>query len=147
MESLQNLTKPYCEVIRNGKAISIKTEELVLGDIVVLEAGDVVPADLRLIESGSLKIVESSLTGESLPVEKDAEAVLEENVSLAERANMAYMGTSVSYGRATGVVVACGMDTEMGKITSALNEIQSEEKDKPYNNFCSFGNLFCFVCC
>ncbi len=127
MESLQNLTKPYCEVVRNGKAINIKTEELVLGDIVVLEAGDVVPADLRLIESGSLKIVESSLTGESIPVEKDADAVLEENVSLAERANMAYMGTSVSYGRAVGVVVACGMDTEMGKITSALNDIESEE--------------------
>ena len=127
MESLKNLTKPYCEVLRNGKAISIKTEELVLGDIVVLEAGDVVPADLRLIESSSLKIIESALTGESVPVEKDALAVCEDGAPLAERTNMAFMGTSVSYGRAIGVVVACGMHTEMGKITSALNEIESEE--------------------
>ena len=127
MESLKNLTKPYCEVIRNGKMINIKTEEVVLGDLVVLEAGDIVPADLRLIETGSLKIEESSLTGESVAVEKTADVVLEENTPLAERVNMAYMGSVVSYGRGIGVVVACGMQTEIGKIATTLNEIESEE--------------------
>ena len=127
MESLKNLTKPFCEVKRNNRMVSIKTEDLVIGDIVILEAGDIVPADLRLIESGSLKIEESALTGESVPVEKDADAVLDENTPLAERVNMAYMGSVVSYGRAVGVVVACGMDTEIGKIATSLNEMKQTE--------------------
>ena len=127
MESLKNLTKPYCEVVRQGKNINIKTEDLVVGDIVVLEAGDIVPADLRLIETGSLKIEESSLTGESVAVEKDATVLLEENTPLAERANMAYMGSVCTYGRGTGIVVACGMDTEIGKIATTLNEIKDED--------------------
>ncbi len=127
MESLKSLTKPYCEVIRNGRTINVKTEEVVVGDIVVLDAGDIVPADIRLIETGSLKIEESSLTGESVPVDKDADAVLEENTPLAERANMAYMGSVCTYGRGVGVVVACGMDTEIGKIATTLNEIKAED--------------------
>lgn len=127
MESLKNLTKPFCEVRRNGRVINVKTEDLVVGDIVILEAGDIVPADLRLIEAGSLKVEESALTGESVPVEKDAEVILNENTPLAERVNMAYMGSVVSYGRATGVVVACGMNTEIGKIATSLNEIKDAE--------------------
>lgn len=127
MEALKNMTKPYCKVLRNKKSIKIKTEELVVGDIVILEAGDIVPADLRLIEASSLKIEESALTGESLPVEKDAEAFLDENVVLGDRVNMAFMGSVVTYGRGVGVVVATGMQTEMGKIASALSEIKQEE--------------------
>ena len=127
MASLKNLTKPFCKVNRNGKTIKVKSEELVLGDIVVLEAGDIIPADLRLLESNSLKIEESALTGESVPVEKDASIVLDENAVLGDRVNMAYMGSIVTYGRGLGVVVACGMDTEMGKIASALNEMDNEE--------------------
>lgn len=127
MASLKNLTKPYCKVNRNGRTIKIKSEELVLGDIVVLEAGDIIPADLRLLESNSLKVEESALTGESVPVEKDASVVLDENAVLGDRINMAYMGSVVTYGRGLGVVVACGMDTEMGKIASALNEMKTEQ--------------------
>ncbi len=127
MDSLKNLTKPYCKVNRNGKTIKIKSEELVVGDIVILEAGDIIPADLRLLESMSLKVEESALTGESVPVEKDATVVLEESSALGDRINMAYMGSVVTYGRGLGVVVACGMNTEMGKIASALNEMDNEE--------------------
>lgn len=124
MESLKNMTKPYCTINRNGRTIKIKTEDLVVGDIVLLEAGDIVPADLRLIESKSLKIEESSLTGESLPVEKNSDEILSENTLLGDRVNMAFMGSVVTYGRGFGVVVACGMDTQMGKIASALTEIK-----------------------
>ncbi len=127
MDSLKNLTKPYCKVNRNGRTIKVKSEELVLGDIVVLEAGDIIPADLRLLESNSLKIEESALTGESVPVEKDATVVLEETSALGDRVNMAFMGSIVTYGRGVGVVVGCGMDTEMGKIASALSEIDTED--------------------
>ncbi len=125
MEALKNMTKPYCKVVRNGRSIKIKTEELVVGDIVLLEAGDIVPADLRLIEANSLKIEESALTGESVAVEKDANVVLEENCVLGDRINMAFMSSVVTYGRGSGVVVATGMNTEMGKIASALNEMDN----------------------
>ena len=127
MDALKNMTKPYCTVIRQGKTSKIKSEELVLGDIVLLEAGDIVPADLRLLETTSLKIEESALTGESVPVEKDASVVLGEDTLLGDRINMAFMGSVVSYGRGMGVVVACGMDTEMGEIASALTEIEETE--------------------
>ena len=127
MEALKNMTKPYCKVVRQGKVSKIKSEELVVGDIVVLEAGDIVPADLRLLETTSLKIEESALTGESVPVEKDASKVLDENAVLGDRINMAFMGSVVTYGRGVGVVVACGMQTEMGKIASALSEISQTQ--------------------
>lgn len=125
MEALKNMTKPYCKVMRNGRSLKIKTEELVVGDIVLLEAGDIVPADLRLIEANSLKIEESALTGESIAVEKDANAVLDANCVLGDRINMAFMSGIVTYGRGSGVVVATGMNTEMGKIASALNEMDN----------------------
>lgn len=126
MQALKNLTKPYCKVIRDGKVSKIKSEEVVVGDIVVLEAGDIVPADLRLIESNSLKIEESALTGESEACEKDASLVLEKDTVLNDRKNMAYMGSVVTYGRGKGVVTSCGMETEIGKIASALNVIKDE---------------------
>ena len=127
MEALKNITKPFCKVVRNGKTMKIKSEELVVGDIVVLEAGDIVPADLRLLETSSLKIEESALTGESVPVEKNAEVCLDSSAVLGDRVNMAYMGGIVAYGRGTGIVVACGMKTEMGKIATALNEIETPQ--------------------
>ncbi len=123
MDALKNMTKPYCTVIRNNKVLKIKSEELVVGDVVVLEAGDIVPADLRLFESNSLKIEESALTGESVAVEKDCLCVLGENSVLGDRVNMAFMGSVVTYGRGKGVVVETGMNTEMGKIASALSEM------------------------
>ncbi len=126
MQALKNLTKPYCKVVRNGKVTKIKSEEVVVGDIVVLEAGDIVPADLRLVETNSLKIEESALTGESEACEKDASLVLDEKTVLNDRKNMAYMGSVVTYGRGKGVVTSCGMQTEIGKIASALNEIKDE---------------------
>ncbi len=126
MQALKNMTKPYCKVVRNGKVAKIKSEEVVVGDIVILEAGDIVPADLRLIETNTLKIEESALTGESEACEKDAGLVLNENTVLNDRKNMAYMGSVVTYGRGKGVVTSCGMQTEIGKIASALNEIKDE---------------------
>jgi Ca2+-transporting ATPase len=95
---------------------------VVVGDIVILDAGDYIPADIRIIESMNLKIDESALTGESMPVEKDADAILESDVSLGDRINLASMGTVVTYGRGTGVVYATGMNTEMGKIATILSE-------------------------
>jgi len=123
MEALKTLTKPFCKVMRNSRSIKIKSEDLVVGDIVLLEAGDIVPADLRLLETNSMKIEESALTGESIPIEKDATVILEKDVVLGDRVNMAFMGSVVTYGRGIGVVVATGMKTEMGKIASALSEI------------------------
>ncbi len=125
MDALKNMTKPYCKVLRNGRSCHIKSEELVVGDIVLLEAGDIVPADLRLVETNSLKIEESALTGESVAIEKDASAVLGEGATLGDRINMAFMGSVCTYGRGVGVVVASGMNTEMGKIASALAEMDN----------------------
>lgn len=126
MQALKSMTKPYCKVVRDGKTLKIKSEEVVVGDIVVLEAGDIVPADLRLVETNSLKIEESALTGESEASEKDASLVLDDNVVLNDRKNMAYMGSVVTYGRAKGVVTGTGMQTEIGKIASALDEIDDQ---------------------
>ena len=122
LEALKNMNKPFSKVIRDGKAISIRSEEIVPGDIVDLEAGDIVPADIRLIESSSLKIEEAALTGESVPAEKDCDSVVEEGAPLGDRSNMAYSSGVVSYGRGKGVVVATGMNTEVGKIAKMLSE-------------------------
>ena len=124
LKALRSKNRPYAKVLRDGERTSVLAEELVRGDIVILEAGDVVPADLRLIASSSLKIEESALTGESVPTEKDAEAVLPEKAALGDRINVAYSGGTVTYGRGSGVVVATGMNTEMGKIAKMLNEVK-----------------------
>lgn len=131
LEALRNKNRPYAKVVRGGERLSVLAEELVAGDIVVLEAGDVVPADLRLISSSSLKIEEAALTGESLPVEKNADAVLSENAPLGDRVNAAYSGGTVTYGRGSGVVVATGMNTEIGKIAKMLSEVK--EAPSPLN--------------
>ncbi len=123
IEALQQIAAATSKVIRDGKLITVHSEDLVVGDIVVLEAGDAVPADARIIECASLKIEEAALTGESVPVTKQ-ESVLRagENgdVALGDRKNMVFMGSTVVYGRGKAVVVATGMDTEMGKIADAL---------------------------
>lgn len=126
MESLQDMTKPYAKVYRDEKLVKIKTEDLVVGDIVVLEAGDIVPADLRLIDVASLKIQDAAITGESLPQEKTNLVITGKNIPLGDRTNMAFMGSVVNYGRGVGVVTAVGMDTEMGKIADVLHTSKAE---------------------
>ena len=122
LEALKKMSSPTCVVRRDGKLIELKAEELVVGDIVILEEGRTVPADLRLISAINLKTDESSLTGESLPVEKDAEIVFTDEVGVGDRVNMVYMSTPVVYGRGEGVVVRTGIDTETGKIAKMLSE-------------------------
>ena len=123
IEALQEMSKAQSKVIRDGKQISIPSEDLVVGDIVVLEAGDAVPADARIIECASMKIEEAALTGESVPVDKKVDALTpgdNGDVALGDRKNMVFMGSTVVYGRGKAVVVATAMDTEMGKIADAL---------------------------
>lgn len=126
LEALSKLTEPECLVLRDGQMTKINTNELVIGDIVSLEAGAIVPADLRLIESHQLKLDESSLTGESHQIEKDASDVCLQNAPLGERHNMAYKGTVVACGRGLGVTVALGDKTELGKIASVIKDSQKE---------------------
>ncbi len=129
IEALQTMTAATCKVIRDGKQQVIPSAELVPGDIVVLEAGDAVPADGRLISAASLKIEESALTGESVPVNKLIDILNlgdGKDVPLGDRVNMCYMGSTVVYGRGIAVITATGMDTEMGKIADALNQTQEE---------------------
>ena len=130
IEALQEIAAATSKVIRDGKLITVKSEDIVVGDIVVLEAGDSVPADCRIIECASMKIEESALTGESVPVTKTADIIDSlgsDDVPLGDRKNMCYMGSSVAYGRGKAVVVATGMDTEMGKIADALTQAKDEE--------------------
>ena len=129
IEALKSMSAPTAHVIRNNSEIIIPASELVIGDIVILEAGSVVPADIRLIESANLKIQESALTGETVPVEKDADEILKPDCFLADRINMAYTSSLITYGRGIGVVTATGMNTEVGHIASLLNN--SDEFDTP----------------
>lgn len=120
IEALQEIASATSKVIRDGKQITLKSEDLVIGDIVVLEAGDAVPADARIIECASLKVEEAALTGESVPVNKTDAVIDGAEIPLGDRKNMVYMGSVVVYGRGKAVVCATGMDTEMGKIADAL---------------------------
>lgn len=127
LEALQKMSSPHSKVMRNGEVKIIESHEIVPGDIIILEAGDSIPADGRIIECASLKCDESALTGESVPVEKDANAVIAATAPLGDRINMVYSGCSVSYGRAVIVATTTGMSTEMGKIASLLaNEEDGE---------------------
>ncbi|HBO48252.1 MAG TPA: calcium-translocating P-type ATPase, PMCA-type [Clostridiales bacterium] len=129
MKELTKMNKPNAKVLRNGEITKIKCEDIVIGDIVILEAGDVVPADLRLTLTKSLKIQESTLTGESVPSEKDCSVLLDDATPLGDRKNMAYSTGVVTYGRGMGVVVDTGMKTEVGKIAGMLNT--QEKSDTP----------------
>ena len=131
IEALQTMTAATCKVLRDGKQVSVLSEELVPGDVVILEAGDAVPADGRLLESASLKIEEAALTGESVPVNKVVEALGlaqgQEDVPLGDRKNMCYMGSTIVYGRGKALITRTGMDTEMGKIAGALAATADEQ--------------------
>ncbi|AIO19677.1 Calcium-transporting ATPase 1 [Candidatus Izimaplasma bacterium HR1] len=126
VNALKSMSAPHAKVMRNGELENIDSQDLVPGDIVLIEAGDYVPADLRLIETINLKVDESALTGESVPVEKDALEILKVNTPIGDRINMGYMSTIVTYGRAVGVVAKTGMDTEIGNIANLLNEVEDE---------------------
>ena len=130
IEALQQMSAAKSKVIRDGKMQIVKSEELVVGDVIMLEAGDSVPADARIFECASMKIEEAALTGESVPVNKALDILglgSEDDIPLGDRKNMAYMGSSVVYGRGTAVVTATGMDTEMGKIADALAKAEDSE--------------------
>ncbi len=131
IEALQEMAAATSKVLRDGAIINVKSEELVVGDVILLEAGDAVPADCRLLESASLKIEEAALTGESVPVNKVMELLGlkqgEKEVPLGDRKNMAYMGSTVVYGRGRAVVTATGMETEMGKIADAITKTEENE--------------------
>ncbi|MBR4410689.1 MAG: calcium-translocating P-type ATPase, PMCA-type [Firmicutes bacterium] len=132
IEALQEMAAETSKVLRDGKMISVKSEDLVVGDVVILEAGDAVPADGRIIDCASMKIEEAALTGESVPVDKTADTLAldgAKDVPLGDRKNMVYMGSTVVYGRGAAVITATGMDTEMGKIADAL--AQAEEGKTP----------------
>ena len=123
--ALKNMNAPHTTVIRDGKKKNIFTKEVVIGDIVYLEDGNIVPADIRLIEENGLKVDESSLTGESVPVEKDDSLILDKNTPLADRVNMVYSSTIISYGTAIGVVVGTATNTEVGSIATMLEDTDS----------------------
>lgn len=121
LDALQNMSAPHARVIRDGTESIINASDLVPGDIIILEAGDFVPADARLIKSVSLKSEESALTGESVPSEKNAHARVKKNAPIGDRSNMVFSGCSITYGTATAIVTATGMNTEMGKIANLLS--------------------------
>jgi len=121
LEALMSLSSPHARVIRDGQEQVIEAKELVVGDLIHLEAGDFVPADARLIRSSSLKSEESALTGESVPVEKNADAKVDNQAPIGDRLNMVYSGCSITYGTAYALISATGMNTEMGKIAGLLN--------------------------
>lgn len=129
IDALKQMATPSAHVRRDNAIVQIPSTELVPGDIVLLEAGDVVPADLRLIRAHSLKIEEAALTGESIPVDKSDETLQGDDIALADRINMAYSSTNVTYGRGEGIVVGTGMNTEVGKIATMLNN--ADETDTP----------------
>ncbi|MGE5507434.1 MAG: cation-translocating P-type ATPase [Chitinophagales bacterium] len=126
LAALKKLSVPVCTVVRGGETIRVPSPELVPGDIVVLNAGDLVPADLRLLESHNLKVDESALTGESVPVDKHAEAKVAPGATVGDRLNAAHLGTTVTYGRGLGAVTATGMKTELGKIATLVSEVEEE---------------------
>ena len=127
LAALKKMAAPDAQVMRDGQRQTIPSYELVPGDIVFLEAGNFIPADIRLLEAINLRVEEASLTGESLPVQKKAATVLDKNIPLGDRKNTAFMGTVVSYGRGRGVVTSTGMRTQLGLIATMLQNVDTEE--------------------
>ena len=130
IEALQKMAAATCRVLREGQILRVKTEELVVGDVILLEAGDAVPADGRILESASLQIEEAALTGESVPVSKAIDMLhlgASKDIPLGDRKNMVYMGSTVVYGRGKAVITATGMQTEMGKIADALSKAEDNQ--------------------
>ena len=127
LEALKKMASPEAQILRDGHRISVPARELVPGDIVFLETGNFVPADVRLIEAVNLKIEEAALTGESVPVQKNAASVMNSDASLGDRKNTAFSGTVVTYGRGKGIVVSTGMHTQIGLIATMLQSVEEEE--------------------
>lgn len=127
LAALKKLAAPDAQVLRDGKRVSVPAPQLVPGDVVFLEAGNYIPADIRLVEAVNLKVEEAALTGESLPVQKNAGIMLENDIPLGDRKNTVFMGTLVSYGRGHGVVVSTGMHTQLGLIAKMLQSVEMEE--------------------
>ncbi len=125
--ALQKMSSPEATVVRDGKRGKVKAEDLVPGDIVILETGDIIPADIRLLDSRNLQIDESSLTGESVAVEKDAQAVYDTEVGIGDRSNSAFSSSIVTYGHGEGVITATGHDTEIGHIATSLDSVEDKE--------------------
>lgn len=144
LESLKKMSQPFSIVIRDGKKKKIKTSEIVVGDIIVLEAGDVVPADVYLIESNSLKCDESALTGESMAVEKTTNVILPEKTNLGDRKNMCFSSSIVTYGRGIGIVVATGKNAEIGRIASLLDK-EKTETTPLQNGLNKLGEIITFI--
>ena len=127
LAALKKMASPESQVMRDGRRVSVPASELVPGDVVILESGNFIPADVRLIEAVNLRVEEAALTGESVPVQKNAALVLDEQVTLGDRKNTAFMGTVVNYGRGRGIVTATGMRTQLGLIADMLQSVEEEE--------------------
>jgi len=149
MEALKKMSAPNARVFRHGHIEIIPAKNLVPGDVVFIEAGDSVPADMRLFESANLKVEEASLTGESVPSEKDARKAFDKDVSIGDRVNMAYMSTIVTYGRGKGVVVSTGTNTEIGRIAEAIQAIEEETTplQMKLNELGKWLGLACLIIC
>lgn len=149
LDALKKMSSPHARVLRDGEIKEIDSAETVPGDIVIIEAGDLVPADIRLIESQSLKVEEASLTGESVAVEKSAEAELDPSAGLGDRINMLFMSTAITYGRARGIVCATGSSTEIGKISDRLQTIEDEATplQKSLNQLGKWLGIICVAVC
>ena len=149
LEALQKLSAYVTKVVRNGQVEVVPSKNIVPGDIVILETGDYVPADIRLVEAINLKIQESALTGESVPIEKNTEKIDDESVGIGDRTNIAFSSSMVTYGRGKGIVIATGMNTEVGKIAGMLNEVEEEETplQKRLNSLGKILGIACLVIC
>ena len=149
LAALKKMSSPQTKVVRDGEVVMVDSENIVEGDIISIDAGDAISADIRLLSSNSLKAEEASLTGESVAVDKDADLILGDDCSLGDRKSMLFMGTSVTYGRATGVVVGTGKNTELGKIANKLSTMEDEVTplQKSLNHLGKILAVVCIIVC